>query len=243
MPSIESTAMLTHRPLPYPVVELRRDAIVPGGRAHFARYLETWCLDEADEGASIALGQFFERDDADRFAWLRGYRDIDARAQARQAGVARAREAVLERYIVASAALLLRPLHADAAIPALAPVDPLAEPAGAQGIAVAQLLPVAPGLRHACTAAADPWFASYCGHGVIEAGILATLDDAGAADTAHLVWLGMLRDEHALGQLRPRFDACAAALAAAGLLAGQAELVVLAPAPRSRLRWGPRTLA
>lgn len=229
-------------PTTYPVLELRRAAIVAGGSMHVARYLETWCVDERDEPDSIALGQFFERDHADRFTWLRGYRDLDVRASHGREPVRRAREDVLQRYILGSHSLLLRPLHPDAQIPTLAPVDPSIEPDGAKGLAVAQLLPVLPGSLDACAQAADPWFARYSGRGMIEAGILASLDGDGAEPPGWLVWLGVLRDDDALAALRPQCQACADALMRQGLLAGPPELLVLAPAPRSRLRWAPRTI-
>ncbi len=225
---------------PYPIVELRRTAVIAGGRPHYARYLETWCTEPDGHSDSFAYGQFFERDHDDNFISLRGYRDLGARAAQREAAVARARDEVLQRYTVDSDALLLRPLHADAALPALGPVNPSAEPDGAQGLAVAQLLPVAPGAMARCAAAADAWFSRYSGRGMIEAGILTSLDADGPA---YLVWLGLLRDDNALDALRPQCDACAMALAREGLLDGTPELLVLTPSPRSRLRWGPRTIA
>ena len=176
--------------------------------------------DEDDNGDSIALGHFIEHGRSSNIAWLRGYRDP-----------ARRRD---------GAAMLLRPLRQDTALPTLAPVDPRLEPDGAQGFAVAQLLPVAPGRLQACAHAADQWFARYSGRGMIEAGILSSVDDA---EPGYLVWLGLLRDEDAVAALRPQCEACATGLAAHGLLDGPAELLVLAPAPRSRLRWGPRTFA
>lgn len=243
---------------PYPILELHRAAVVSGGGQHVARYLETWGLDEGDEPDAIAFGQFFERKDseckdkrekygdrdADRVTWLRGYRDLDVRAALGRERVRQAREHVLQRYLLGSHILLLRPLHPEARIPALAPVDPAIEPDGAQGLAVAQLLPAARGRLELAAQAADPWFARYNGRGMIEAGILASLDqDQDQDGPAWLVWLGVLRDDAALESLRPQCQACADALANAGLLDGEPELLVLAPAPRSRLRWGPRTLA
>lgn len=231
---------------PYPILELHRAAVVSGGGLHVARYLDTWGLDEGDEPDAIAFGQFFERNngdhDADRVTWLRGYRDLDVRAALGRERVRQAREHVLQRYLLGSHTLLLRPLHPEARIPALAPVDPAIEPDGAQGLAVAQLLPAARGRLDQAAQAADPWFARYNGRGMIEAGILASLDQD-QDGPAWLVWLGVLRDDAALEALRPQCQACADALADAGLLDGEPELLVLAPAPRSRLRWGPRTLA
>ena len=225
----------------YPILELRRHAVAAGSTAHVARYLDTWCLEDEQAHGSIAFGQFVERGRDDRVAWLRGYRDLQARTAMHQEPVRRAREQVLQRYMLGSHSLLLRPLHPGAQIPQLAPVDPRTEPDGAQGLALAQLLPAASGRLAECAQAADAWFARYSGRGMIEAGILASLDEHDAGG-GWLVWLGILRDEAALQALRPQCEGCAAALQKDGLLRAPHELLVLAPAPRSRLRWAPRTI-
>lgn len=227
------------------LIELRRHKIAPGRRQYFADVFET-CVPEAfQQLGAVAFGHFFERERADCFTWLRGFPDLPARAAVNQAfyeGPAwREHEPRLDGCIVGSDdVLLLRPLYRDSALPQLRAVDPVAEPDGARGIAVVQLFQVAPGQLDACARAAETCFLGYTGAGVTEAAILASFDQAppaGSGDATYLVWIGMLRDDAALDALRPRFDAAAAALAQAGLLAAPAELLVMDPGKRSRMRW------
>ncbi|HEU4844824.1 MAG TPA: NIPSNAP family protein [Burkholderiaceae bacterium] len=233
----------------YPVIELRRYTLVEGAAARFSRCFETWFPEAFQQAGAIALGHFVERGDGDRFTWLRAFADMDARLAANTAfydgPVWREHKATLNGWIVDSDnVLLLRPLYAGAAIPALPAVDPVAEPNGARGLAVAQLFQAAPGRFDECAAAAERWFATYRGDGLVEAGVLATLDAANnfprhpvRSDGGWLVWIGILRDERALAALQPVLDAAAHALAGAALLAGAPEIVVLDPGLRSRLRW------
>lgn len=238
-------------PLQCNVIELRRYTIAPGARQRFARRFESFFPEAFQQLGALAFGQFFERAQADRFTWLRGYPDMATRLAANTAfydgPVWREHKGALNGDIVDSDdVLLLRPLYPDSGIARLPAVDPVAEPLGAQGLAVAQILRVAPGQLAACALAAEEWFVHYHGRGVIEAGILTTLDVANnfprhpiRSDGTYIVWLGVLRDDAALDALRPVLDAGAASLAQAGLLSGPSELVVLDPAPRSRLRWMP----
>jgi hypothetical protein len=238
-------------PTRYPVIELRRYTIAEGGRQRFARYFETYFPEAFQQLGAAALGHFCERERSDHFTWLRGYPDMQARAAVNHAfydgPVWREHRALVNGYIVDSDnVLLLRPLYPDSDIPALRAVDPVAEPMGAQGVAVAQIFKAAPGMLDACALAAESWFVNYRGRGVIEAGILVTLDEPNnfprhpiRTDGSWLVWLGVLRDEAALDELRPLFATAAIRLAETGLLDGPAELVVLDPCRRSRLRWVP----
>lgn len=233
----------------YPVIELRRYTLVEGAAVHFSRCFETWFPEAFQQVGAIALGHFVERGCADRFTWLRAYADMDTRLAANTAfydgPVWQEHKATLNGWILDSDnVLLLRPMYPGAAIPALPAVDPVAEPDGARGLAVAQLFQVAPGQLEACAAAAERWFGEYRGDGLVEAGVLTTLDAANnfprhpvRSDGVWLVWLGIVRDEAALLSLRPMLDAAARALAADALLAGPAELLVLDPGRRSRLRW------
>ncbi|HEY0060831.1 MAG TPA: NIPSNAP family protein [Telluria sp.] len=236
---------------PYPVIELRRYTLVEGAAGRFSRYFETWFPEAFQQLGALALGHFVERSERPRFTWLRAYPDMAARLAANTAfydgPVWREHKDTLNRCILDSDdVLLLRPLYAGAAIPALPAVDPVAEPDGAQGLAVAQLFQVADGRFAACAAAAEVWFETYGGEGMVEAGVLATLDEANnfprhpvRTDGSWLVWLGVVRDETALAALRPRCEAAAGALGASGMLAAPPELLVLAPGKRSRLRWMP----
>lgn len=233
----------------YPVIELRRYTLVDGAASHFSRSFETWFPEAFQQLGALVLGHFFERGEVERFTWLRGYPDMAARAAVNTAfydgPVWQEHKATLNQWILDSDnVLLLRPLHAGSAIPAIPSVDPVTEPGGANGIAVLQIFPVREGALDACAQAADPWFASYQGRGVTEAGILATLDEANnfprhpiRTDGTFLVWMGVLRDQQALDALQPAFDAGAAAMLRSGLLTDAPELLVLDPGQRSRLRW------
>jgi hypothetical protein len=247
--------MKTTAPPRYPVIELRRYTIAPGRRRQFADYFESYFPEAFQQLGALAFGQFFERERADCFTWLRGYRNMPARAAVNHAfydgPVWQEHKPKLNGCIVDSDnVLLLRPLYPDSDLPALRAVDPVAEPLGAQGIAVVQLFQVAPGRFDACASAAEAAFLHYTGAGVTEAAILVTLDQPNnfprhpvRSDGTWLVWIGMLRDEAALAALRPCLEAAGAALAAAGMLAAPAELLVLDPARRSRLRWLPARAA
>jgi hypothetical protein len=241
----DSSAYLTD----YPVVELRRYAVAAGSARNFSRAFETWFPEAFQQLGAMVLGHFFERGPVERFTWLRGYPSMAARLAVNTAfydgPVWREHKAVLNRWILDSDnVLLLRPLHAGSGIPVIASVDPVAEADGAGGIAVLQIFPVKEGALAQCAAAAEPWFESYHGSGVTEAGILATLDEANnfprhpvRTDGTFLVWMGVLRDQQALDLLQPAFAAGSAALDQSGLLAGAPELLVLDPGQRSRLRW------
>lgn len=242
---------MTAHQIAYPVIELRRYTLVAGASRRFSRYFETWFPEAFQQLGAIALGHFFERGAGERFTWLRAYPDMAARAAVNTAfydgPVWKEHKAALNQWIIDSDdVLLLRPLHAGSGIPALPAVDPVTEPDGAHGMALVQLFPVREGALDACAALAEPWFACYQGRGVAEAGILATLDQPNnfprhpiRTDGTWLVWLGILRDQAALDALQPVFDASARALGDSGLLAGAAELLVLEPGQRSRMRWMP----
>lgn len=243
--------MKTHTPARYPVVELRRYTITPGGRQQFGRYFETYFPEAFQQAGAVALGHFYERERADHFTWMRGFPSMPARAQANRAfydgPVWQEHRLAVNSYIADSDnVLLLRPLYADSDIPALPAVDPVAEPMGARGVVVAQLFPVAPGRLDACALQAETSFAGYRGSGVTEAGILVSSEEANnfprhpvRSDGPWLVWVGVLRDDAALDALRPAFARAAARLQEAAMLAGPAELLVLDPARRSRMRWMP----
>jgi hypothetical protein len=239
----------------YAVIELRRYTITAGGRQQFGRIFETYFPEAFQQAGAVALGHFDERSNPDRFTWIRGFRDWASRAVANRAfydgPVWQEHRQAVNRYIVDSDnVLLLRPLYPDSDMPALRAVDPVAEPLGARGVVVAQLFQAAPGMLDACALAAETGFASYRGRGVTEAGILVSIAEPNnfprhpvREDGPWLVWIGVLRDDEALDALRPAFAHAAAVLEAAGLLAAPAELLVLDPGRRSRMRWMPATVA
>lgn len=123
-------------------------------------------------------------------------------------------------------------------------VDPATEIRGAQGIVVAQIFGLKPDSLKAFARQAEASSVSYRAAGAREAGVLVTLDVTNnfpqlpiRTDGPYLVWLGILKNNDALEH---RFAPHAAqSLSAGGLLRGAPELIVLDPAPRSRMRWLP----
>ncbi|RSZ60774.1 hypothetical protein HF313_18255 [Massilia atriviolacea] len=209
-----------------PVIELRRYTAAREERAELARRFDEAFAPAFEQLGGVAIGHFCERDRPDGVAWLRGFRSGAARS-----AIGRAFDAQARLPAAGDAVLLLRALHPGSglALPTLA--------SDAQGIVVAHILHVRQGLLAACARAAEARFAAYHGRGVIEAGILATHDGQPGAPGAALVWLGVVRDDAALADLRPALDGAAAALAARGLLAAPAEVLVLDPCRHARLRW------
>ncbi len=230
----------------YRVIQLQRLRIRDGAREQFAEQLHTG-LSQADEPAGATdFGQLYERAKASQFTWLRGYRDLQAGAAVNSTdyyaaparALAGARQPVLVEH---TEVLLLRPLHAHSMLSLLPAVDPRHEPDGARGIVVIHIFPVLAGQLDAFARAAEHCFAAYRSHGLVEAGILVSLDvqdrrtPADATDV--LVWLGVVKDERALDQLGASLVHTAHTLAASAMQSGDSELVVLDPAARSRLRW------
>ena len=234
----------------YQAIEFRRYTIKDGQRRNFARYFESWFPEAFEQLGAIAFGQFFEEGHAKGFTWLRGFHTIQDRAIANAAfyygPLWREHRETLNALIDDSDnVLLLTPLSPERGVPVLPAVDPVKEEQGAQGVAVAQLFAVQPGQVEAFAHQAEATFAAYRETGLREAGVLVTLDVANnfpqlpvRSDGPYLLWLGLARD-------RPSLDAHFTALAqqatqslqAGGLLRGAPELIVLDPAPRSRLRW------
>ncbi|MEO8505709.1 MAG: NIPSNAP family protein [Acidobacteriota bacterium] len=235
----------------FQVIELRRYTIKPGGREHFARYFESYFPEAFEQLGAIAFGDFFERTKTDHFLWLRGFKDMDARVIANSAFYfgplwKEHRQTLNDLILDSDDVLLLQPLHPDRGVLVLPAVDVVKEERGATGIAVAQIFTVKAGEMDPLSAAAERAFEAYRGEDMKEAGVLVTLDAKNTfpqlpvrTDGPYLVWLGVFQDEQALDRFRTLADRATQTLAATGHLRGETELVVLDPAPRSRLRWLP----
>lgn len=233
----------------FQVIEVRRYTIREGAREQFATYFETYFPEAFQQLGAIAFGQFFERDQPAGFTWLRGFRSMDARAVVNAAfyygPVWKEHRLTLNNLIVDSDnVMLMRPLSRERAIPVLPAVDPLLE-AAMQGVAVAQVFALQPDGVDAFVQRAEAAFAAYRSAGMREAGALVTLDAPNnfpqlpvRTDGPYLLWLGVAPDQQTVDS---RFSALAtemaATLGATGLLRGPPELIVMNPAPRSRLRW------
>jgi len=67
------------------VVELRQYTLVPGRFDDFARLFEDEFVDPLEAAGMTVIGQFRDLDDPNRFVWLRGFRDMPARAESLEA--------------------------------------------------------------------------------------------------------------------------------------------------------------
>lgn len=232
------------------VIEFRRYTIKDGESENFARYFESYFPEAFQQLGAIAFGQFYERSHPTGFTWIRGFKDIDARAVLNGAfyygplwkeHAAKMNELMTDSDNV----LLLQPLRPERGIPVLPSVDPVREAEGAQGIVVAQLFPVKENCAEEFAERAEPIFAKYRAAGAREAGILITLDVPNnfpklpvRSDGSYLVWLGVLKNDQVLQmQLQPLVEKSMRTFTATGLLRGDPEFITLDPTPRSRLRW------
>jgi hypothetical protein len=238
---------------PFEVIELRRYTIKPGQREHFAQYFETYFPEAFQQLGALAVGQFFERDKQDQFLWLRAFHDMDERAKANSSfyygPVWKEHRSTLNALIADSDnVLLLRPVSAERPVTVLPAVDPVAEPDGARGIAVAMIYPVQAGRAEQFARDSEPTFAQFRAAGVREAGLLCSLDAANnfpqlpiRTDGAFVVWLGVMPDEPALTRtFLPLDESSRRPMAQSPLLNGPIERVVVTPTKRSRLRWIPQ---
>lgn len=237
----------------FQAIEFRRYTIKEGERKHFAEYFESYFPEAMEQTGAIAAGSFFERKNQNGFTWVRGFHTIEARAVENAAfyygPVWREHRTTLNDLMTDSDnVLLLRPLTPERGVTILPPVDPVMDPAGAQGVVVALIFAVKTNNVEAFAKQAEATFASYREAGAREAGVLVTLDVINnfpqlpiRTDGPYLVWLGVFKDNATLEkQFTPLAESSMQSLLATGLVRGTPELVVLDPTPRSRLRWLPR---
>jgi hypothetical protein len=64
------------------VIELRQYTLHPGKREALVDLFERFFVEPQEAAGMRVLGQFRDRDDANRFVWLRGFRDLPSRAEA-----------------------------------------------------------------------------------------------------------------------------------------------------------------
>jgi len=68
-----------------PVVELRQYTLHPGTRDTLVRIFDEHFVESQERCGMRVIGQFRDLDDPDRFVWLRGFPDMEARTQALEA--------------------------------------------------------------------------------------------------------------------------------------------------------------
>ncbi|HEV8367518.1 MAG TPA: hypothetical protein VGQ39_06155 [Pyrinomonadaceae bacterium] len=236
----------------FQVIEFRRYTTKEGEREHFATYFENYFPEAFQQMGAIAFGQFFERKNPVGFTWMRGFKNMDARAVV-NAGfyygpLWREHSLTMNSLMVDSNnVLLLRPLTPERGVTVLPSVDPVVEVKGAQGVIVAQIFAVKANSVDAFAQHAEATFASYRAAGVREAGVLVTLDVPNnfpqlpvRTDGPYLVWLGIMKDSQILdSRFSPLVKRSLQSLSATDLLRAAPELVILDPTHRSRLRWIP----
>lgn len=232
----------------FDVIELRRYTIRAGERENFARYFETFFPEAFQQLGAIAFGEGFERAKTDHFTWLRGFRDMPARKDVNTAfyygPLWREHRNTLNGLMLDSDnVLLLKPATADYRIPVLPAVDPVRETSGATGHIVMQIFKPA-GDVDAFIQKTESAAAAYRDIGLRDAGLLVSLDGPNnfpqlpvREDGPCVVWLGVVRDDDMLRTFEIVAHRVQQKFMTDNLLVEDAELVVLDPAPRSRLRW------
>ena len=133
------------------VLELRNYLLRPGATGDFMRYFEQHFLDSQRAVGMHPLGQFAVEGEPDRFMWIRGFRDMEARLRGLQDFYSGAfwlarREETNAMLLDHENVHLLRPLGPVAVLTGGASPDSRAsEPAGAvasrTGVVTARFLP------------------------------------------------------------------------------------------------------
>lgn len=201
----------------FPVIEFRRYQIKEGERANFTAYFDAYSPDVFQQLGAMFLGQFCNRHDPNGFTWMRGFRTLEDRAIINSAfyygPVWLEHKKRFNGLLVEDTNVLL--LKAVRNVPVLPAVDVVREKAG--GVIVAIIA------RGTDTTIFDDY------QDIREAGLLVTLDVPNnfpqlpyRTDGPYVVWLGVLPDDKRLTNIK---------------VPDGAELLVLDPTPRSRLRW------
>lgn len=229
----------------YSVIELRRYTTTKGDAKRFATYFDNYFPKAFQQLGAVVYGQFVERDRADGFLWLRGYRDLSARAVINSAfyyGPVWSEHKSQVNAILPDSdnVLQLTPLDEMTAMRMVDPVDEAATP---RGIAVIHLLPVR-AIDEAMKFKVRELVGNYVSSTVQQQGLLVSLDAPNSfpqlpvrTDGPWIVWVGTVRDEAALTHLRELAKSTEANLRTANDLRTDAEFVVLDPTPLSRMRW------
>ena len=234
----------------FDVIEFRRYTTKQGERNHFALYFENYFPEAFEQLGAIVFGQFLERENSSGFTWLRGFKSREAQAIINSAFYygplwKEHAKTMNDRVNDTDNVMLLRPIRAGRGIVVLPAVDPVLETDGAQGVVVAEIFAVQAEKVESFAAKAEEVFARYRVEGVLEAGVLVTLDAPNnfpqlpvRMDGPYLVWIGVLKNNLVLDTVfRPLVERHLPSLSSTGLLRSAPELIILDPTKRSRLRW------
>lgn len=134
-----------------PIIELRQYTLRPGARETLVRVFEEHFLEGQERHGMRIVGQFRDLDDLDRFVWIRGFTDMEARRRALEGFYSG--PVWKEHGPIANATmvdhtnvLLLRPVDAEAGFrfdPRLRPAHEAAEAPGGVVVATIHHLAVA----------------------------------------------------------------------------------------------------
>ncbi|MFB9238576.1 NIPSNAP family protein [Plantactinospora siamensis] len=130
----------------YAVVELRRYALRPGARETLIDLFDREFVESQEAVGAAVLGQFRDRDEPDRFVWLRGFADLAARHRALTDFYGgpvwrRHRDAANATMLDSDDVLLLRPAPGGPAWPDPGPRPPVGAPAPDSALVVTVLRP------------------------------------------------------------------------------------------------------
>jgi len=237
-----------------PVVELRQYTLHPGQRDTLIDLFERELLEPQEAAGMTVVGQFRDRNNPDRFVWIRGFPDMESRAAALAAFYegpvwASHREAANATMVDSDDVLLLRPTGAGAGFRLPDPGEVLVGPGSGNGLVVATVChltaPADAGLIAGFVSLLRPALAEHGGP------VLASFVTEHAPNTYPrlpvregaqvLVWFAAFSDAASYERHRAAIAASAAWREAFGevlapRLAGEPFALRLARTPRSRLR-------
>jgi NIPSNAP len=236
------------------IIELRQYTLHPGRRDAFVTFFEREFIETQEAAGNSVIGQFRDLDNADRFTWLRGFRDMSARAAALQAFYGgdvwkSHRDEANAFFIDTDNVLLLRAVRPQSALdPERAGRAPPEASADPPGLLVATI--------HSFDARVDPRFVDLFEQRLRPALAANGMDVRGyytsentpnnfprlpVRDSDHVfVWFALFDSTDDYARRRARFEATPVwrnmvAPQPQGLLKTPAEVLRLAPTPRSRL--------
>jgi hypothetical protein len=238
-----------------PVVELRQYTLHPGRRDQLIGLFERELIEPQEAAGMTLVGQFRDLDDPDRFVWLRGFPDMQTRAEALgrfyYGPVWRKHAAAANATMIDSDnVLLLRPVGTRSGFPApAAPRPPAGHPASPPSLVTATLCYRDRPFDQAFTA----FFTSQVAPVMSQTGAasLACLQTEHAKNTFPalpvragenvFVWFSRFTGPAALRAHRDALARCSHwhTTLRPGLLAmltGEPQQLILAPTPRSVLR-------
>jgi hypothetical protein len=236
----------------FPIVELRRYTLKTGERANFVEYFETYFPEAFQQLSVIVFGTFLERQNPERFAWLRGFHDNFHRGVSNSAFYygpvwREHRNRMNDRLDDSDNVIQLTPVDPSRPLPVLPAVDPVLDVRADPGVLVAMIYPIRPGEESAFLALSGSVFEPFRRAGLREVTVLRSLTANNPfpqlptrTDGPFVVWLGVAssRAEFDSGLLR-EVETIRAPESAGVALQSAPELVILDPTRRSRLRWRP----